>query len=155
MQKLLTFFSKNIYVYAVFNDKSFNNMLTNDIVSSDNWVLVIMSQRLTAYLFYCFHTPKKPFLMEQFINFQSKSKVGQEEKNLSRSKDMSKVCGIMSCALNKPSFCKDITLTVNLWDLNSSRHHVKILFLTFTTLWANLADDKFMICFLFFPDNRT
>ena len=33
MQKLLTFFSKTISVYAIFNDQSFNDMLTNDIVS--------------------------------------------------------------------------------------------------------------------------
>ena len=34
MQKLLKFFiSKNISVYAIFNDKSFNYMLTNDIAS--------------------------------------------------------------------------------------------------------------------------
>ena len=33
MQKLLTFFSKNIIVNAIFNDQSFNNMLTDDIVS--------------------------------------------------------------------------------------------------------------------------
>ena len=33
MQKLLTFFIKNISVYAVFNDQSFNDMLTNGIVS--------------------------------------------------------------------------------------------------------------------------
>ena len=33
MQKLLTFFSKNISVYAIFNDQSFNDMLTNDTVS--------------------------------------------------------------------------------------------------------------------------
>ena len=33
MQKLLTFFSKNISICAIFNDLSFNNMLTNDIVS--------------------------------------------------------------------------------------------------------------------------
>ena len=36
MQKLLTFFfSKNIsiHVYAIFNDQSFNNTLTNDTVS--------------------------------------------------------------------------------------------------------------------------
>ena len=33
MQKLLTFFSKNIRVYAIFNDQSFNNTLTNDIAS--------------------------------------------------------------------------------------------------------------------------
>ena len=33
-QKLLTFFffSKNISVYAIFNDQSFNDTLTNDIV---------------------------------------------------------------------------------------------------------------------------
>ena len=34
MQKLLTFFvSINISVYAIFNDQSFNDTLTNDIVS--------------------------------------------------------------------------------------------------------------------------
>ena len=33
MQKLLTFFNKNIRVYAIFNDKNFNDTLTNDIVS--------------------------------------------------------------------------------------------------------------------------
>ena len=27
------FFSKNISIYAIFNDQSFNNTLTNDIVS--------------------------------------------------------------------------------------------------------------------------
>ena len=33
MQKLLTFFSKNISVYDIFNDQSFNDTLTNDIIS--------------------------------------------------------------------------------------------------------------------------
>ena len=33
MQKLFTFFSKNISVYAIVNAQSFNDMLTNDIVS--------------------------------------------------------------------------------------------------------------------------
>ena len=33
MQKLLTFFQQNITVYATFTDQSFNDMLTNDIVS--------------------------------------------------------------------------------------------------------------------------
>ena len=33
MQKLLTFFSKNISVYAIFKDQRFNDMLTNDIIS--------------------------------------------------------------------------------------------------------------------------
>ena len=34
MQKLLAFFfSKNISIYAIFNDQSFNDTLTNDIVS--------------------------------------------------------------------------------------------------------------------------
>ena len=33
MQKLLTFFKQNISLYAIFNDQSFNDMLTNDILS--------------------------------------------------------------------------------------------------------------------------
>ena len=33
IQKLPTFFSKNISVYAMFNDQSFNDTLTNDVVS--------------------------------------------------------------------------------------------------------------------------
>ena len=33
MQKLLTFFNKNISIYAIFNDQSFNNTLTKDIFS--------------------------------------------------------------------------------------------------------------------------
>ena len=33
MQKLLTFFSKNISIYAIFSDQSFNDTLINDIVS--------------------------------------------------------------------------------------------------------------------------
>ena len=33
MQKLLTFFSKNIWVYAIVNDKNFNDTLTNNIVN--------------------------------------------------------------------------------------------------------------------------
>ena len=33
MQKLLTFFSKNICVYAIFNDQRYNDTLTYEIVS--------------------------------------------------------------------------------------------------------------------------
>ena len=33
MQKLLTFFSKNISVYAIFDDQRLNDTLTNNIVS--------------------------------------------------------------------------------------------------------------------------
>ena len=33
IQKLLTFFSKNISKYAICNDKNFNDNITNDIVS--------------------------------------------------------------------------------------------------------------------------
>ena len=33
MQMLLTFYSKYISKYAIFNDQSFNDALTNDIVS--------------------------------------------------------------------------------------------------------------------------
>ena len=33
MQKLLTFFSKNITAYAIFNDQSFKDTLTNNTIS--------------------------------------------------------------------------------------------------------------------------
>ena len=33
MQKLLTIFPQNISIYAIFNDQSFNDTLTNNIVS--------------------------------------------------------------------------------------------------------------------------
>ena len=33
MQKLLTFFSKNFSKYAIFNGQSFNDTLTNNIIS--------------------------------------------------------------------------------------------------------------------------
>ena len=33
MQKLLTFFSKNVSVYAISDDQRFNDTLTNDLVS--------------------------------------------------------------------------------------------------------------------------
>ena len=33
MQKLLTFFQQNISIYAIFSDQSFNDTLTNGIVS--------------------------------------------------------------------------------------------------------------------------
>ena len=41
MQKLLTFFSKNIRVYAIFDNPSFNDMLTNDILILSNWTQVV------------------------------------------------------------------------------------------------------------------
>ena len=41
------------------------------------------------------------------------------------------------------------------WDITSWKHNYIILTsLTFTTLWAFSADDKLMIFFLFFPENR-
>ena len=42
MLKLLTFvFSKNISIYAIFHDQSFNDTLTNAIVSFEQMVLNI------------------------------------------------------------------------------------------------------------------
>ena len=55
MQNLLTFiFSKNISVYSIFNDQSFNDMLTNDIVSFEQLGPVFL---LLTYV------SKIPFLM--------------------------------------------------------------------------------------------
>ena len=47
MQKLLTFFSAKILAYmyiAIFNDQSFNNLLTN-IVRLNNWDLTDVVRR--------------------------------------------------------------------------------------------------------------
>ena len=45
MQKLLTFFSKNIIVYAIFNDQILNIMLTNDTVSFEQLGPALNSER--------------------------------------------------------------------------------------------------------------
>ena len=34
------FFSKNFNIYTIFNDKSFNDTLSNKIVSLNNWALI-------------------------------------------------------------------------------------------------------------------
>ena len=45
MQKLLTFFSKHISIYAIFNDQSFNNtLITNDIVSFEHLGTVLFGR---------------------------------------------------------------------------------------------------------------
>ena len=48
------FFSKNISVYAIFNDQSFNNMLTNDIVSFEQLgpdVIIIQPWKKVFFFF--------------------------------------------------------------------------------------------------------
>ena len=40
MQKLLTFFSKNINVFAIFQDRNFNVTLANNSLSLNNWALI-------------------------------------------------------------------------------------------------------------------
>ena len=60
MQKLLTFFSKNISVYAILNDQSFNDTLTNDIVSfeqvgPDDFLLLFSSPEQKLRVSYCHH----------------------------------------------------------------------------------------------------
>ena len=61
MQKLLTFFSKNICVNAIFNDQSFNGMLSNDIVSFEQLgpcikqaIIVLDKRGYPLYIFYLF-----------------------------------------------------------------------------------------------------
>ena len=59
MQKLLTyFFSKNISVYAIFDEQTFNDTLTNDIVSLNNWALDF-SVSLLAHLQELYPRPDK------------------------------------------------------------------------------------------------
>ena len=44
------FFSKNIGIYAVFNDQNFNNALTNDIVSFEQLGPVLFLNKSSAIL---------------------------------------------------------------------------------------------------------
>ena len=37
MQKLLAFFQQKYYIYAIFNDQIFDDTLTNNVVSLNNW----------------------------------------------------------------------------------------------------------------------
>ena len=48
MQKPLTFFIKNISIYAIFNNQSFNNMFTNDIVSFEQLGPISYSEMKTT-----------------------------------------------------------------------------------------------------------
>ena len=50
MQKLLTFFSKKkkTSVYAIFNDQSFNDTLTNDIVSFEQLGPALLPNKATT-----------------------------------------------------------------------------------------------------------
>ena len=60
MQKLLTFFfSKNISVHAIFNDKKFNDTLTNDIASFEQLGPDVVRQYITKTRLYNFD-PLKP-----------------------------------------------------------------------------------------------
>ena len=48
MQKLHTFFQKkNINIYAIFNDQSFNNTLTNDIISFEQPGLEVLDEKMS------------------------------------------------------------------------------------------------------------
>ena len=58
MQKLLTFFSKNISVYAIFNDQSFNDTLTNDVVSFEQLGPALLGKNLL-------HLGANSFLIEK------------------------------------------------------------------------------------------
>ena len=65
MQKHSHFFSKNISVYAIFNDQSFNDMLANDIVSFEQLgpgqfsAISYKGDNFCDFLFTFLHTCKK------------------------------------------------------------------------------------------------
>ena len=51
MQKLHNFFNKNIRVYAIFNDQSVNDMLTNDMVSFEQLDLDVSNEYPQNFFF--------------------------------------------------------------------------------------------------------
>ena len=65
---------------------------------------------------------------------------------------------IFSIYLNRCFRNVTTSLVLNNWALNWSygypQHALLIESSTFTTVWAHSADDKWMILFLFFPENR-
>ena len=50
---------------------------------------------------------------------------------------------------------QEVTKVVSLAGSDKILLQVYPFLLTFSTLWANSADDKLMIIFLFYPENRT
>ena len=48
------FFSKNIRIYAIFNDQSFNDTLTNDIVSFEHLGPGVSDENSQMIFFSCF-----------------------------------------------------------------------------------------------------
>ena len=86
MQKPLTFFSKNISVYAIFNDQSFNDTLTNNIVTFEQlgpglWILPIpaakwegLEQTARVYIqIWAFspHACEDPFIAIRLYQFKT------------------------------------------------------------------------------------
>ena len=50
---LLTFFSKNISIYTIFNDQNFNDTLTNDIVNFEQYILGPDQEEVARLEFHC------------------------------------------------------------------------------------------------------
>ena len=73
--KLLTFFQQNIGVYAIFNDQSFNDTLTNDIVSFGQLAQFYKVDNLSDFLFGFpyneLRLERSLFLREQILSIQS------------------------------------------------------------------------------------
>ena len=93
-------FSKNIRVYAIFNDQSFNDTLTNNIISLNNWALTKLppngsvslspSLKLFAFLYFLFVFPQALTEMTGCYSFVQKmpkapeplaERLGQDRQN--------------------------------------------------------------------------
>ena len=49
MSSFCIFFQQNISLYAIFHDQAFNDTLTNEIVSFENWPWKIREPKYTPY----------------------------------------------------------------------------------------------------------
>ena len=73
------FYSKNISMYAIFNDHSFNDTLTDDIVSFEQLGPAILFTKENTFLTVCFKTPSErgagSFLVQKKTRFKRKIQI--------------------------------------------------------------------------------
>ena len=68
-KNLLTFFSKVISVYAIFNDKTLNDTLTNDIVMHVLYITVIISRNQPRQTYMSRVVAKTPVSLRIYLSY--------------------------------------------------------------------------------------
>ena len=146
MQKLPTVFSKNISVYAIFSDQIFNDTLINDVVSFEQ--LGQVTSLISPDQWPMWHPLKVWILNVYTCEYDVLLRRETTFVTLFVFQHMRPFWeGVY---VKKKAFApKRISVLTELPFLNVCQ-----FLLTFATVWANSADDRLMMFFLFFPENR-